>query len=402
MPAGGTGLVLRGLRKEPAAIGKWHLGWDWTHKEGKAKTVDNIGFTKRVANGPTDRGFDYFYGLTSPSGPPYLYMVNDMAEKQPNTRFEESGGGLYKIKGGIGHSDWSADGMQPHLADKMLEYLDENKDSDKPFFLYMALTAPHIPLFPSKEFKGKSKIGDYGDLVMMIDDIVGRVNRKLKEIGKYDNTIVMFAADNGCAGYINMDRINRKGHYPSYIYRGYKSHGWEGGHRIPFILSWGDRYGHVTDNSLVSLTDLYATFADMLSYRIADDEAEDSFSFWPILDGSGNAARTDLIATSGAGYFTYRTPQYKLIFNAGNGSGEEYRIDGQPPLQFYDMVNDPEEKVNQINNPEYAGRIREMAARVKKYIEDGRSTPGAKAANDGGNSWKQITDIMSGLYAGNR
>ena len=58
------------------------------------------------------------------------------------------------------------------------------------------------------------------------------------------------------------------------------------------------------------------------------------------------------------------------------------------------MVNDPEEKVNQINNPEYAGRIREMAARVKKYIEDGRSTPGAKAANDGGNSWKQITDIM--------
>ena len=266
----------------------------------------------------------------------------------------------------------------------------------------MALTAPHIPLFPSKEFKGKSKIGDYGDLVMMIDDIVGRVNRKLKEIGKYDNTIVMFAADNGCAGYINMDRINRKGHYPSYIYRGYKSHGWEGGHRIPFILSWGDRYGHVTDNSLVSLTDLYATFADMLGYRIADDEAEDSFSFWPILDGSGNAARTDLIATSGAGYFTYRTPQYKLIFNAENGSGEEYRINGQPPLQFYDMVNDPEEKVNQINNPEYAGRIREMAARVKKYIEDGRSTPGAQAANDGGNSRKQITDIMSGLYAGNR
>ena len=66
------------------------------------------------------------------------------------------------------------------------------------------------------------------------------------------------------------------------------------------------------------------------------------------------------------------------------------------------MVNDPEEKVNQINNPEYAGRIREMATRVKKYIEDGRSTPGAKAANDGGNSWKQITDIMSGLYAENR
>ncbi len=211
-----------------------------------------------MANGPTDRGFDYFYGLTSPSGPPYLYMVNDMAEKQPNTRFEESGGGLYKIKGGIGHSDWSADGMQPHLADKML------------------------------------------------------------------------------------------------------------------------------------------------GYRIADDEAEDSFSFWPILDGSGNAARTDLIATSGAGYFTHRTPQYKLIFNAGNGSGEEYRIDGQPPAAILRHG----QRSRREGQPDKQSGIRrpdqEMTARVKKYIEDGRSTPEAQAANDSGNSWKQITDIMSGLYAGNR
>ena len=324
-----------------------------------------------------------------------------MAEKQPNMVFEDSGGGLYKIKGGVGHSDWSAESMQPHLADKTLEYLDENKDSDKPFFLYMALTAPHIPLFPSPEFKGKSKIGDYGDLVMMIDDIVGRINQKLKEIGKYDDTIVMFAADNGCAGYINMGQINKKGHYPSYIYRGYKSHGWEGGHRIPFILSWGDRYSRRTDNSLVSLTDLYATFADMLGYRADAGEAEDSYSFWPILNGTGNSSRTDLIATSGAGYFTYRTPQFKLIFNAGNGSAEEYRIEGRPSLQLYDMVSDPEEKVNQINNPAYAGQVREMAARVKKYIEDGRSTPGPESTNDGGDSWKQVLDIMNDLYTKN-
>jgi len=335
VPAGGTGLVLRGLRKEPAAIGKWHLGWDWTHKEGKAKTVDNIGFTKRMANGPTDRGFDYFYGLTSPSGPPYLYMVNDMAEKQPNTRFEESGGGLYKIKGGIGHSDWSADGMQPHLADKMLEYLDENKDSDKPFFLYMALTAPHIPLFPSKEFKGKSKIGDYGDLVMMIDDIVGRVNRKLKEIGKYDNTIVMFAADNGCAGYINMDRINRKGHYPSYIYRGYKSHGWEGGHRIPFILSWGDRYGHVTDNSLVSLS-ICTPRSPTCSATGWPTTRPKQFQLLADTRRLGQLRPTDLIATSGAGVFHLPdTARTSSIFTTGTVPVEEYRSYGRRPATSY-------------------------------------------------------------------
>ncbi|MBB4037857.1 arylsulfatase A-like enzyme [Dysgonomonas hofstadii] len=382
-----------------AAIGKWHLGQDWAYKSNK-ENVDNIDFTKPITNGPTDRGFDYFYGIVSPTGAPHLYIENNMVEKQPNTTFEDSGTGLYKIKGGIGHSDWSAESMQPHFADKMLNYLENGKNSEQPFFLYMALTAPHIPLLPSPEFKGKSSIGDYGDLVMMIDDIVGRLNQKLKDIGKYENTIVMFAADNGCAGYIHVDNMNKNGHYPSYIYRGYKSHAWEGGHRIPFILSWGDKYDHVKENSLVSLTDLYATFADMLGYKSGDAEAEDSYSFWPVLAGKGTTSRSDLIATSGGGYFTYRTPEYKLIFNAGNGSDQQYKMNGHPPLQLYDMSNDPEEKVNCINNPEYDGQVKEMVAQVKKYIEDGRSTPGPKSSNDGGNLWKQIKDIMDGTYAG--
>ncbi len=380
-----------------AAIGKWHLGQKWPFKNNK-QTVDNIDFTKRIADGPTDRGFDYYYGTFSPQGAPHVYILNDRVEKQPDKVFEESGGGLYKIAAGVGHSDWSPETMQPHLADKAIEYLDSRKESQTPFFLYMALTAPHIPLFPSPEFKGKSTIGDYGDLVMMIDDIVGRINNKLKETGQYENTIVMFAADNGCAGYIHVPAMNKKGHYPSYIYRGYKSHGWEGGHRIPFILSWGNRYSNQVENSLVSLTDLYATFADMLGYNIGDREAEDSFSFWPAINGTEELARTDLIATSGGGYFTYRTPQYKLIFNAGNGTAEEYKISGQPDLQLYDLYDDPEEEENLASNSAYAGLIKEMAARLKGYIENGRTTPGPKQQNDGGNSWNQITDIMNGKY----
>lgn len=381
-----------------AVIGKWHLGQEWTYKNDK-KDVNNIDFTQRIANGPTDRGFDYFYGIFSPTGAPHLYILNDRVEKQPNTIFKESGKGLYHIKGGVGHSDWSADSMQPHLADKAIEYIDSRKNAKQPFFLYMALTAPHIPLIPSSEFKGKSAIGDYGDMVMMVDDIVGRIHQKLKETGQYDNTIVLFAADNGCAGYIHVDALNRMGHYPSYIYRGYKSQGWEGGHRIPFILSWGNRYGCQIERSLVSLTDLYATFADMLDYSIGNNEAEDSFTFWPAIIGSGKPARTDLIATSGSGYFTYRTSRFKLIFNAGNGSGEEYRITGKPTLQLYDMQNDPEERQNLADNPEYADWIKEATLLVKKYIEDGRTTSGPASSNDGGNVWRQIADIMNGTYA---
>ena len=95
----------------------------------------------------------------------------------------------------------------------------------------------------------------------------------------------------------------------------------------------------------------------MLGYRIADDEAEDSFSFWPILDGSSNAARTDLIANVGSRLFHLPNAAVQADIQRGKRFRRRVQIDGRP-LQFHTTGQRSEEKVNQINNPEYAGRIR--------------------------------------------
>ena len=81
--------------------------------------------------------------------------------------------------------------------------------------------------------------------------------------------------------------MEKQGHFPSYIYRGYKTDIYEGGHRIPLIVSWKGKFSNETNNSLVSLTDFYATFAQMVNHKLKDEEAVDSYSIWPILSKKG-------------------------------------------------------------------------------------------------------------------
>ena len=345
MPAGGTGLVLRGLRKEPATIGKWHLGWDLTYKEGKAKTVDNIDFTKRVANGPTDRGFDYFYGLTSPSGPPHLYMVNDMAEKQPNTRFEESGGGLYKIKGGIGHSDWSADGMQPHLADKMLEYLDENKDSDKPFFLYMAHYAIHVPIDKDKRFYQKyinkgltPKEAAYAALIEGMDKSLGDLMDWLDKNGEADNTIVIFMSDNGGLS-SEPEWRDGKLHTQNSPLNSGKGSAYEGGVREPMIVRWpGVVKPDTKCDKYLIIEDFYPTILEMAQIKhYKTVQPIDGISFMPLLTHTGDPSKGRSLhwnfpnhwGNDGPGIgptCTVRKGDWKLIYYYDSGKKELFNI----------------------------------------------------------------------------
>ena len=107
--------------------------------------------------------------------------------------------------------------------------------------------------------------------------------------------------------------------FPSYIYRGYKTDIYEGGHRIPLIVSWKGKFSNKISNSLVSLTDFYATFAQMVNHKLKTEEAVDSYSMWPILSKEGTSTRKDLIYESGKGYLSLRTPQLKLVFNGGSG-----------------------------------------------------------------------------------
>lgn len=376
-----------------ACIGKWHLGWNWAHD-----SVRQVDYSKPVTEGPTTRGFDYFYGIAaSLDMPPYVYVENDMPASLPDREAEEQKGLLFQRKGPVG-AGFEHEDVLPDLWRRGVKYIEEQKDSDSPFFLYLPITAPHTPVLPTDEYKGRSGLSPYGDFVLMIDDMVGDIVAALKKTGQYDNTMIIFASDNGCAPYADISGMEKEGHFPNYIYRGAKSDLYEGGHRIPLIVSWGDRYDGQTESGLVSLTDLYATFADMTGYAIPDNEAEDSYSMWPVFSGQGKSERKDIVHHSMDGDFAIRDGQWKLLFCAGSGGwgfpGKNAPvIESLPAVQLYDMNADPSEKSNlQAEHPDV---VSELSGRMRKYLEDGRSTPGEKQPNAPMRlGWKQTEYFM--------
>ena len=242
-----------------ACIGKWHLGWDWGYPQN-AQNKKDVDFSLPIKNGPTERGFDYFYGIPSSLDiAPYVYVENNKVTALPNHIIEPQKG-LKLMHGGVAGADFDPQDCLPNIIRHSISYISKQKNSKKPFFLYLPITAPHTPVLPANKYKGKTTIGDYGDFVVMIDDMIQQIIKALQKNGQLDNTIVIFTSDNGCAPYVGVKEMEKQGHFPSYIYRGYKTDIYEGGHRIPLIVSWKGKFSNETNNSLVSLTDFYMAY----------------------------------------------------------------------------------------------------------------------------------------------
>ncbi|MBN1685421.1 MAG: arylsulfatase, partial [Spirochaetales bacterium] len=288
--------LLKNAGYSTACIGKWHLGWDWAVKPGYEDRVDIdtmsgedgrmdwIDFSRPIKNGPTTRGFDYYYGIiASLDMPPYVYVEDDMPSPEPLAWQEQDG----MCRPGLRGQSLRWNNVLPNLTERAVSYI-EDQTADQPFFLYFPLTAPHTPIAPADEFKGKSGMNDYTDFCMEVDHRVGQVLDALDRKGLADNTIVIFATDNGASG--NHARCpwlaKEFGHYSSYIYRGYKSDIWDGGHRLPFLLRWPGmvKPGSVCDQR-VGLFDLFATAAEITGQAIPDNEGEDSVSLLPVFKG---------------------------------------------------------------------------------------------------------------------
>jgi len=134
-----------------------------------------------------------------------------------------------------------------------------------------------IVIYADDQWKGKSGLGAYADLVMETDAVVGRVLAALDKSGATANTLVVFTSDNGCAPYIGVPDMEKMGHFPSGPLRGYKSDAWEGGHRVPFIVGWPGKVKAATRcDQLVHQADLMATFAAILGTKLPVDVGEDS------------------------------------------------------------------------------------------------------------------------------
>ncbi|MEM6321318.1 MAG: arylsulfatase [Bacteroidota bacterium] len=388
---------------QTAFIGKWHLGWDWgltTDSLGgsgwQKEDFDNLDFTQPVTNNPNDLGFDYAYGHSgSLDMAPYVYVENGKITALPDKTTVDTAQYTWWREGPTG-ADFIHKEVTPNFFNRAIDYIDQ-QSTNQPFFLYLALPSPHTPILPTKEWQGKSKLNPYADFVMMIDDYMGRLVAALEEKNLTDNTLVIFTSDNGCSPEANFDLLQTNGHYPSYVYRGHKADIYEGGHRVPFLVKWPEKItSGQTSNQLVCSTDLMATCADLISYSLANNEGEDSYSLLPLFDNQPtDYQRKDVIHHSVIGSFALRQGDWKLIMDGGSGGWsfpnpkQVVELDTFPPVQLYNVADDAGETTNL--QAQYSEKVAAMKQLLTEQILNGRSTQGEKQANDDFvGTWKQI------------
>ncbi len=389
--------MLKAQGYNTAFIGKWHLGWDWGLKEGfKGKKVrnENIDFSKPVTNGPATVGFDYYFGICgSLDMPPYVYVDNGIPTDPSNDMK------IHKANrsGPIG-SDFVIEEVQPKIIEKSCAYIREQAKADKPFFLYLPMTGPHTPIVPTKDFQGRTILGKYGDFVEEVDFLFAKIIKTLEDEGIRDNTIVVFTSDNGCSPAARYADLQKKGHYPSAQFRGQKGDLYDGGHRVPCMISWPAKIkaGQLADQT-ICLTDFLATFADLTGYKLKDNEAEDSFDLTSILKNPKGAkeVRDSIVHHSYYGFFAIRMGDWKLLIHPAGGGFNDKKLESMenlPRMQLYNMKDDVAETNNlYLTNPEKA---KELLMQLRKEIEDGRSTAGEKQENDPIDYWKGLNKVL--------
>jgi arylsulfatase A-like enzyme len=307
-----------------SCIGKWHLG----HKEKYM---------------PNNHGFDQFYGV------PYSNDMDNYYYKHID--FQAPPLPFYRNTALIG------EGVDQRYLTKM--YTEEtvaqikNRNKDNPFFIYLAHNMPHTPLFASESFLGKSEKGMYGDVIMELDWSVGEIVKTLKEEGIYENTIFIFTSDNG-------PRVGS-----AKPLRGYKAETWEGGQRVPGIITWPIHIpkGKIS-HELVTTLDLYPTIAKLSGSTIKDNLLMDG------IDISKHLLNPEDEVLSERAFYFYarngnleavRVGKWKLhILKSG---GWDKNKEGDFPVSLYDLEKD----ISEQNN--VAAQYPEIVSRLKNQLE---------------------------------
>jgi arylsulfatase A-like enzyme len=326
---------------ETACIGKWHLGLTW---DGIQKNQATVPIGARIIRGPKQLGFDYFYGFTHARNIETLIENDKVVERVKDVD------------------------NQPRMIAKALEWIGQRKP-DQPFFLYYPMCPPHTPIAPAGEFVGKSGAVDdvkmdpkYGDWVFQGDHMLGQIMDALEKNGLAENTLIIATADNGAS----------QRAYPPL--RGFKTQIHEGGHRVPFVASWKGRIKPGVSEQTTCLTDLLATCAEILDATLPEDAGEDSVSMLPALLGTADGPlREATVHQSAKGDLAIRKGPWKRVFLKGGAR------------ELYHLGNDIGETRNvAAENPQV---VAELDALMKRYIADGRSTPGAKQPAVPGVKW---------------
>ena len=304
---------LKKVNYQTACIGKWHLG----HSPPSL---------------PTNQGFDYYFGI------PYSNDMEQIPPFQRSMHFAPESR-YYNVplmkNGEIVERPAEQSTLTKRYTEESVKFIKAHKK--QPFFLYLAHSMPHIPLFPSNDFLGNSERGRYGDVIEEIDWSVGKIIETLKQEGLDKNTIVVFSSDNG-----PWKVFDEHGGSAGLLFGG-KGTCCEGGIRVPAIF-WGP--SHVKP-SVVSKTgstlDLHATFCKMAGVILPNDRVMDGFDLSPVLKGAENTPRNEMFYCHATKLFAVRKGKYKLYFLKNNPNGYPEKIEKLNTLQLFNLQEDPSE-----------------------------------------------------------
>ena len=355
--------LLAGAGYRTGCFGKWHLGL----QEGKTD------YAKPLAPGPLEVGFDAFFGIpASLDMEPYVFVRGHAPERRPTGRVAAGrrvwdGGEGYWRAGPIAPGFRHVDAL-PRSAAAAVAFI-ESAEPDRRLFAYVPLPAPHTPWVPDPAHAGTSAVGRYGDFVRQVDDAVGAVVEALSRAGRLDDTLLIVTSDNGSHWPAKM--IAEYGHDANMGLRGMKADIHEGGHRVPFVVHWPARVAAGVDATTLCLTDVYATVAAVLGYDLQADEAEDGFSFLPLLLGQPMPPRPPVIHHSLDGTFAVRAGAWKLVEGLGSGGFTPPRrvepTPGGPQGQLYRLADDPAERHDLWQErPEVVARLAALLDHARK------------------------------------
>ena len=389
--------LLKGAGYTTACVGKWHLGLGWTrrngfvgswrnaeeHYRGSWQDGDtdegmNVDFAQPIQGGPGELGFDYAYytAACSTMDGPFCFLENDRPVAIPDRPIfvDETKEAEY----GRPRAGWIAPGFVLETVDveftrQAVAFLERSARSaeKRPFFLYFSPSSPHTPWLAPTFVQRASDEGPRGDLVVLFDWCVGEVLSALDRLGLAENTLVVVTSDNG-------PHEGANGHKSAGEWRGYKSHAWEGGHRVPFLARWPGRIepGTVEDEP-ICLIDLMATAAALAGAELPQGAAPDSCNVLPALRGAERPGplREAVLSHSVYGVFTIQQGPWKLIHECADSGGWVPPAGSAPepgrPGQLYHLDDDPAEQDNLFERrPDVVARLTDL---LRRWQEADRS-----------------------------
>ena len=390
-------------------VGKWHLGL------GSADAP--LDWNGEISPGPRELGFDYSYHMAAtgdrvptvfiedgrivnldpsdpvavsytdpigdePTGISHPELLKNQADKQHAETIVDGTSRIGSMTGGKA-ARWTDEEMPDTFLKKAVEFI-QGGNSEEPFFLYYATHENHVPRIPHPRFRGSSGLGVRGDAIVQMDWGIGILIQSLEEQGKLEDTLIIFSSDNGPVlfdGYYDGAIELNGDHRPAGPHRGGKYSTWEGGTRMPFIVSWPGTIDQGISDALISQVDLLASFAALTGGSIPAGRAQDSQNLIDTLMGKSSVGRTELVQ-QGVEIHGFRRGDWKYIppgevtNRATIGVFRRDRI--QEPGALFFLTEDPEE-LNDL-----ASQYPLIAKEMRRGLEEILGAPIKKNPGKGG------------------